>query len=464
MSEREPQRYAEPAAGSANRWRMLSLLAVAQFMLIVDVTVVALALPDLQADLAVGRGTVTWVVSAYALAFGGLLLVGGRLADLYGSRRVVLVGLAIFTVASLLTGLAAGPGTLIAGRVLQGVGAALLSPAALSLVVTTFSGEEQNRALGIWSALGGAGAAAGVLIGGALTAGPGWPWVFFVNVPIGAAIWIGLARMVPVLPLPTARARVDLGGAALSVTATAAAVYGLTVAGEVGVGLRSLVPVAAAVVLYAVLAVRLRRAASPLVEVGLLTRRPVVAGIVLIFAATALMISVFFLGTFYLQSYRGLGALTTGLLFLPIAVATMIGAQAAGRVVGRVGTRQVAVAGSVAAAVGALIAVAWVGVPAFVVGAGVTALGAGALFVAASATTLSQVDPAEAGVASGVLSTFHEFGAAFGVAVTSSLAAASLGGGSIEGFTTAFLVAAVAALAVAVVARLVVPGPTVPVA
>jgi MFS family permease len=161
----------------ALRWRVLALLGIAQFMLILDVTVVAIALPQLAADLDLSRGALTWVVSAYTLTFGGLLLLGGRSADLFGSRTVVLTGLALFTAASLLTGLAVTPEMLIGGRVAQGIGAALLSPAALSVVVKTFEGDERNRALGIWSALAGGGAAVGVLVGGLLTAALGWQWV-----------------------------------------------------------------------------------------------------------------------------------------------------------------------------------------------------------------------------------------------------------------------------------------------
>lgn len=179
------------------RWRTLGLLGTAQLMLIVDVTVVAVALPELGADLELGREATTWVVSAYTLAFGGGLLLGGRLADLRGPRPVVLTGLVLFTLASLVTGLAGSGDLLVAGRVAQGLGAALLSPAALSAVLQLFDGEERNRALGVWSALGGGGAALGVLLGGVLTAGPGWPWVFYVNVPIGAVVAVALARLLP---------------------------------------------------------------------------------------------------------------------------------------------------------------------------------------------------------------------------------------------------------------------------
>src|ERR671916_3235342 len=194
------------------RWRILGLLGVAQLMLILDVTVVTIALPDISADLGLGRQQLTWVVSGYTLAFGGLLLLGGRAADLFGARRLVVLGLLAFAGASLLAGLAPTGWALLAGRVLQGLAAAFLSPSALSLVVRTFDGAERDRALGIWSALGGGGAALGVLLGGLLTAGPGWPWVFFVNVPVGLLLGLGLHRMLPARRTVTPRARLDVVG------------------------------------------------------------------------------------------------------------------------------------------------------------------------------------------------------------------------------------------------------------
>lgn len=218
------------------RWRVLALLATAQFMLILDVTVVAIALPLMGADLDLGRETVTWVVSAYTLTFGGLMLLGGRLADLVGPRRLVLAGMVVFTLASLATGAAQDEFTVLAGRVGQGLGAAILSPAALSVVVRMFDGDERNRALGIWSALGGAGAAVGVLVGGVLSAGPGWPWVFWVNVPIGIVIVAALTKALPELaPMQTgARGRLDVLGALLVTAATGTAIYAMIDAGESG--------------------------------------------------------------------------------------------------------------------------------------------------------------------------------------------------------------------------------------
>src|SRR5687768_845033 len=187
----------QPTTADPARWRILGLLGIAQLMLILDVTVVALALPHIGADLDLGRAELTWVVTAYTVVFGGLMLLGGALADLVGSRPVVLGGLALFTVASLVTGLAGSAEVLLGGRMAQGAAAAVLSPAALSAVVRTFAGGELNQALGIWSALGGAGAALGVLVGGALTAGPGWEWVFYVNVPVGVVVLVLLTRLLP---------------------------------------------------------------------------------------------------------------------------------------------------------------------------------------------------------------------------------------------------------------------------
>lgn len=185
------------------RWLALALLGTAQFMLILDVTVVAIALPQIGTDLSLSREALTWVVAAYTLTFGGLMLLGGRSADLFGAKRLVFAGLVVFTAGSLTAGLAENAGWLLGGGVAQGVGAAMLSPAALSVVIRLFVGDERNRALGIWSALGGGGAAVGVLLGGLITAGPGWPWVFFINIPVGLIVLFGLLRVLP--PLPPAR-------------------------------------------------------------------------------------------------------------------------------------------------------------------------------------------------------------------------------------------------------------------
>lgn len=449
------QSHAHPA-----RWRVLGLLGVAQLMLILDVTVVAIALPHIETELGLSREAMTWTVSAYTLTFGGLMLLGGRISDLVGAKWVMLTGLLVFTAASLATGLAGSAALLVGGRIAQGVGAALLSPAALSLVVGLFDGEERNRALGIWSALGGGGAALGVLLGGLLTAGPGWSWVFYVNVPIGLVIAVLLAALLPQgRPGAADRPRLDVLGAVLVTASSASLIYALIAAGEDGwltwfTG--SLV--LAGALGYVLFVAWQRRARSPLMDVRLLVRRPVATGAFLILMATALMIAVFFLGTFYFQQAQGYGALQTGLLFLPVAVATMLGANLTGRLLGRWGGRGLAVAGLTVAALGMAVSALSMTPVGIVAGVSVAAAGTGALFVVASATALGQVAPHEAGIASGIVSTFHEFGASLGAAAVSSVAAASLAGDTLSGFTSGFTVAAIAAAAGVVIAALVTPG------
>ncbi|RIQ32480.1 MFS transporter [Jiangella rhizosphaerae] len=475
---------------AADRWRLLALLGVAQFMLVLDVTVVAVALPDIGADLALSRTALTWVVSAYTLMFGGLLLFGGRLADLVGARRVVLAGLTLFATASLVSGLAWNAESLIGGRLAQGAGAALLSPAALSIVATTFHGAERNRAFGVWAALGGAGSAAGVLVGGLLTAGPGWSWIFYVNVPVGIVLVVLLARLLAPArpddgPAHSARAgaahrasgrpgdggqrprRLDVPGAVLVTGGTAALIYGLVNAGDDGwTGSATVVPVAAALVLYTVFGVVQRRLRAPLIDPRILTRRPVLTGVLLMLVATGLLISSFFLGSFFLQHVRGNTALATGVLFLPVAVAVAAGAHVGGQAVGRAGPRPVAaVAFAVAAAGLGLAALATTRADGsadtalLVTGMSVATAGLGATFVTATTSALAHVDPHEAGLTSGVVNTFHEFGAALGVAVASSLAAADLAPGATgtDGFTGAFAAGAGAAVVAGGVALALIP-------
>lgn len=453
MTATSPSRTPDP-----RRWRILGLVGVAQLMLILDVTVVAVALPHLAEDLDLQREALTWVVSGYTLAFGGLLLLGGRAADLFGARRLVLTGLLLFVAASLIAGLATSAPMLLTGRVAQGMAAAMLSPAALSLIVTIFDGDERNRALGIWSALGGSGAALGVLLGGLLTAGPGWAWIFYINVPIGLVLLLTLRWQLPARPAPATGAALDVPGAALATAATATLIYALIRAGDHGWATWTTAALlATSAVLYAAFVARQRLAASPLMNVRLLTRRPVATGTLLIVVATALMIMMFFLGTFALQEYHGYGALTTGLLFLPIALSTMLGANLAGRIIGRAGPRTLAVSGLVVAAAGLAIPALWNGAAVMVVGMAVAAAGTGSLFVVASATALGQVAAHEAGLASGIVSTFHEFGASLGAAVASSIAAVSIAGAGTEGFTRGFTTGAIVAIVTAVAALAITP-------
>ncbi|MYS88848.1 MULTISPECIES: MFS transporter [Streptomyces] len=452
--------HAHQPPADPRRWAALALICLAQFMLILDVTVVNVALPDMAADLDLGRETLTWVVTAYTLCFGGLILLGGRLADAFGARRTVLAGLALFTAASLVTGLAGNAPTLLGGRIGQGVGAALLSPAALSLVTTTFHGPERNKALGVWAAIGGTGSAAGVILGGALTDGPGWQWVFYVNVPVGLLLLAALPVLVPArAPQP---ARLDIPGALLVTTGTAALIYGLVKAGDTGWSDAStLLPLAGAAVAYAAFAAVERAGRAPLMDLRMFTRRSVLAGAFLMLIATALLIAFFFLGSVYLQHLRGFSPLRTGLVFLPVAVATAVGAHLGSRLVGRIGSRPTAVVGMAVAAAGTIpltrlseTGSAYTGLmPGFVI----ASLGLGAVFVTATTTALAMVEHQEAGLASGVVNTFHEVGGSIGVAVVSTVAASGFERGSAGGFADAFVVCAVTAVVAAVLALGLVP-------
>jgi EmrB/QacA subfamily drug resistance transporter len=446
-----------------SKWLVLGLLAFVQFMLVVDITVVQIALPSIGTDLGLSRQSLTWVVTTYTLVFGGLMILGGRLADLLGARRTLLVGLVVFTLASAASGLAGSAAVLIVGRGAQGLGAALLSPAALAIVTTTFHERDRSRALGVWAAIGGAGAAAGVLLGGLLTAGPGWQWVFFVNVPIGAVVLVLLPRLVPA-QVGAGRGSVDVPGALLVTAATGLLIYGLVNAGEDGWGAVSTLGVlAAAVDSYGLFLLVEARTAAPLMDLRTMGRRPVVSGMFLMLVATGLLLGLFFLTSPLLQEVRGYSALETGLVFLPVALAITAGAQLGGHLIGRIGGRAVATGSFLVIAVGAALLTqvgesVWTGVlPGFLL----AAFGVGPLFVTAMTTTLANVPAAEAGVASGVVTTFHELGGSIGVAVMSTVAAASFAGPVVigtDGFSAGYAACAIAAGVSGVIALVLVPG------
>lgn len=458
MESGEVQESADP-----RRWKALAVVALAQFMLILDLTVVNVALPDLGADLGLGRTAFTWAISLYGLVFGGLLLLGGRLADIFGARTIMLTGLVIFTVASLASGLAQNETVLLAGRVGQGAGAALLSPAALAAITSIFHGVERNKALSVWASLGGLGFTAGVLIGGILTSGPGWRWVFFINVPVGIVLLAAIRAVVPLRRYPDRAARLDVLGAVSVTAATALFIYGMINAGDQGWADRgTLLSIAAAIVLYGVFVVIERTVQTPLMRLNLLARRPIAAGAFLMLIAAGVLIADLFLGSQYLQHLRGLSALETGLFFLPPALALMIGAITAGRLVGRIGTRPVAVVALALVAIGngLLIGVSTDGnvYAQALPGVVIFALGGGPLFVCATTTALGRVDLREAGLVSGIVNTFNQLGAAICVAVASTLAAAGLTSTpSITGFTDAFTVFTIVAVTAAVLALTLVP-------
>ncbi|HEU4947411.1 MAG TPA: MFS transporter [Kribbella sp.] len=449
-----------PSASLTGRQALaVAVLACAQLMLVLDVTVVNVALPDIATSLDLGRTATTWVMTAYTTLFGGLVLVGGRAADLFGARRVLVAGLVLFTGASLACALAPGATVLLAGRGAQGVGAALLSPAALAVLLAQVSGAARRRALTVWGSLSAVGTAVGVSLGGILTSTLGWQWIFAINIPIGAAILIAL-------PLVTSRvagspARLDLPGAALVTGGTALVVYGLVGAGNVGWSDRLTVgSLAAGVALWILFGVVESRGRQPMLRVSLLRERPVVAGAFLMIVATGLMVGNFFVGSFALQRAYGDGPLRVGLEFLPVAVGVALGAHLAGHLLERVPARWVATTGLCLAAAGeGAVVLLGDGRAILVGGLALSALGIGAVFVTAFTSALATASAAEGGLRSAVVSTAHELGGAFGVALLSTIAGSVLvAAHPLPGdFSTTFGVAALIAAVAAVLAAVIVP-------
>ena len=441
-------------------WIVLILLSIAQFMVILDVTVVNVALPSIGNALHFNPGDLQWVVTAYVLFTGGLLLLGARAADVLGRRAVFLTGLAVFTTASLASGLAWSPTALIVSRAAQGLGAAMLTPGALSIITATYTGEQRTKALAAWGAIGGAGAAAGVVLGGLLTTWLGWESVFFINVPVGMALAVLTLRFVPATPPLSASRWLDLPGAATVVAGLVLLVYAIEGTSEHGWGsTRTLVPLALSAVLLAAFAAIERRVPRPLVPPATWRIRSLVSGVTLMFGATGVLVGTFFLNSLYLQRELDASALETGLAFLPLTLVIGFGAHVASHLIGRVGTRALAVAGLGLLAAGAVLL--WAApdhasyaadlLPGFLV----LGLGIGLVFPAASVTTMSHVDHEQAGLASGLMTTGHEIGAALGVATFSAVATA--GDSFPAGYGNGFLVAAITAAVLAAIAAFAVP-------
>jgi EmrB/QacA subfamily drug resistance transporter len=436
--------------GERAPWTILVLLALAQFMVVLDVTVVNVALPSIGTDLGFDSADLPWVVTAYVLFTGGLMLLGGRVADLAGRRRIFLAGLAVFTAASLFSGLAGSPGALIASRAVQGVGAAMLLPSALAIVTTTYGGAQRAVALGVWGALGSAGAAAGVLLGGVLTSALSWEWVFWVNVPVGLAVAFGTLHAVPAsAPVPGARGRLDVRGALTLTGGLLTLVYAVQGTEAHGWGsARTLVLLGAAAVLLTAFATGERRAEAPLVPPSLWRVRSLVTGAATMVGATGLLVGAFYLNTLYLQRGLGYSPLEAGLAFLPLALVILAGAHTASRVMPRTGSRALIVGGLALVAAGALVlhgapdqgSYAADLLPGFLV----LGFGTGLTFVSVSVSAMADVGHEQAGLASGLMTTAHEVGAALGVAV---LAAS---GGYADGFAVEAGIAVALALVAAV--------------
>ena len=453
-----------PGVTTRRRWLVLTLLATAQLMLVLDVTVVNVALPDIGAALELSRAAVPWVLTTYTLSFGGLMLLGGRVADVVGARRVMLVGLAAFTASSLGCALSNSALELLVARGAQGLSAAFLSPAALALVMAAFTGADRSRALAVWSSLAGAGSALGVILGGVLTSAIGWRWIFAINVPIGAALLVLLPAVTAVTavsrPRPNERTRIDLLGATLVTGSIGAAIYGLVNAGSHGwTASATLAALVVAVVGCGVFAWVERVVSQPLLAVTLFRRRAVIGGAFLMVIATGLLVGGFFLGSYELQRVFGYSAVHVGAVFLPVAVATAVGAQAAGHLVQHLDTRSIAVGGLTLAGGGYATAMWWHQPAGIVTGLSLAALGIGATFVTAFTSSLADASPEESGLRSAIVGTFHELGGALGVAVLSAAAGSALTARLVAAndFFRAFAVGTIAALVAVPLAGLLVP-------
>jgi EmrB/QacA subfamily drug resistance transporter len=452
MQADESHRAADPAAGR-KPWTTLVLLGLAQFMVTLDITVVNVALPSIGQDLAFAEEDLQWVITAYVLFTGGLLMLGGRATDLFGRRRIFLAGLSIFTLSSLASGLAPSPATLIAARAVQGLGAAMLTPGALSIVTTTYAGDQRTAALAAWGAIASAGAAVGVVLGGILTSGLGWEWVFFINVPVGVATAVGVLRVVPdARPTATGR-RLDVVGAVTAVAGLVLLVYAIEGANEHGWGsARTLLLLIAAAASLTTFAAVEGRVEEPILPPSTWRNRSLVSGVGLILAATALLVAVFFLNTLYLQDILGWSALETGLAFLPLVLAIGAAANAASKLIGRTGSRNLAALGLLLVGAGGTLLILAPDVATYATdvlpGFIVIGFGVGLVFPAASIASMSEVGEETAGLASGLMATGHELGAAFGVAAISAVAtaASTFVGGYADGFAAVAVVAAVLAM------------------
>jgi len=462
----------------SRRWLALAVVVAAQFMVVLDVAIVNVALPSIKDDLHFSQEGLQWVITAYSIFFGGVLLLGGRLADLLGRRRLFMAGLVLFTVSSLLDGLAWSEGSLILFRSLQGLGAALLSPAALSILTTTFKeGRERNLALGIWGAASGSGGAAGVLLGGALTSGLSWSWIFFINVPVGALVLAVSPLLLRESRAELAHRHFDITGATSITGGLMLLVYGLTRASQHGWGTWETITLltAAGVLIAAFFAIE-QRSKAPLLPLRIFRLRTLTASNVAGLLMGGAIFSQFFLLTLYMQQVLHYSALKTGVAYIGLTL-TIIAFSAVGQaLVTRFGVRPVLPTGLVLSTV-ALVLFArlpvhghyWVDLfPAFLI----SGLGLALAFVPMSIGALTGVGEADAGVASGLINTTQQIGGAVGVAVATTIAttytshyvsdhagATAFGGAALtHGFEIAFYVLAGLAAAGALLSAVLVEG------
>src|SRR5438094_3622101 len=416
------------ASSGRRRWLALAVIVAAQFMVVLDVAIVNVALPSIKDDLNFWQESLQWVITAYAIFFGGVLLLGGRLADLLGRRRLFVAGLALFTISSLLDGLAWSSGSLIAFRSLQGLGAAMLSPAALSILTTTFrEGRERNLALGIWGAASGSGGAAGVLLGGALTSALSWSWIFFINIPAGLLVLAVTPWLLRESRADLQHRTFDFAGAASITGGLMVLVYAMTRATQHGwltaetIGL--LAASAALVVGFVVIELRSK---APLLPMRIFRLRTLTASNITGLLMAGAIFSQFFLLTLYMQQVLHYSALKTGVAYVALTLSIIAFSGIAQALATRVGIRPVLTAGLVLSA-GGLVLYAqlpvhghyfWDLFPAFLL----SGIGLALSFVPMSIGALTGVQQSDAGVASGLINTGQQVGGAIGVAVATTIA------------------------------------------
>jgi EmrB/QacA subfamily drug resistance transporter len=438
------------------RWLALILLCSAQFVVVLDASIVNVALPSIGEALSFSQENLPWVVNAYVLTFGGFLLLGGRTADLLGRRRVFMAGLLLVAVASLAAGFAATEGQLIAARAAQGLGAAIISPAALSIVTTTFrDGAERNKALGVWGAVAGSGGAAGVLLGGILTDGLGWEWVLWVNVPVSLVALALSPRLIAESHSESETRAFDVAGAVTITAALSILVYALIDANDAGWGSSQTIGLLALSALLHVAFVAIeRRSAKPLVPFSIFRIRTLTGANVVGLLVGASLFSMFFFISLYMQQVLGYSAIRAGLSYLPLAVTIILSAGVASQLVTRLGYKPVLAAGMASIVVG-LVWFSRVSVGGSfttdILGPSLfAAVGLGFAFVTTTIAAVSGVEEGESGLASGLINTSQQIGGALGLAVLSTIAtsrteevmstgSSSLASGLAEGFQAAFL-------------------------
>lgn len=472
MHSRSRNHDAGMRSGSAafSGWGLLVLLCLAQLMVILDISAVNVALPDLAKDLRIGHGGLSWTITSYSLVFGSLLLLGGRAADLIGRRRVFLAGLTVFTVASLGSALAGSAGALFAARAGQGLGAALLSPAALSIITARFKGPERVRALGVWGVIGGAGAAIGVLVGGLLTQLIDWRAIFVINLPIGLFVSVGIARTVPADNVRAHWRRLDLRGALLAAASVGALVFAFSQAQSAGwTSTQTIGLTVAGLAGLLAFALSERRVTLPLLKIERLADRAIGGGFLMMLAATAVLFGSFLLSSLYLQEVLGATALATGVAFLPFALATAAGVHLATHLVRQRGVRAPLAGGFAIAAVGMFVLTGVDAHGSYVTdllpGMLIAGLGIGVVIVSVAFSVLSGAREDEAGMLSGLNTAGHEVGGSIGLAILTTIATGALGhahgsGATVaisDGIGSAFLAAGIIAAVASVVGLVILP-------